>query len=412
MVAEAFRYAVDNGARILVTSYNIDPLVGDPIVTAAFNYAYDRGALMFNSAGNTTRRDPVRQAFTQVLLVANTDQNDQKYDSSNYGSGIDLAAPGAVIYSTIPGGYGYMSGTSMAAPNAAGVAALIWAANPAWTRDQVAAQLLGTVDSIDAQNPLYVGLLGAGRVNASRAVTETLAPPRLIPLELPAEGTMITTPQTLTFAFHVPDVLDVATVTTSSFELRGAGPDGLFDTADDRPAPLVPADGMPYRVGTNRVSVQSASLTPDHYRFTVRSGAAGLRDPFGAALDGNGDGTSGDPITRTFSVQYQVYGLVYEDWNGNRLRDSFELPISGVTVGVDINHNDLIDTGEPQMLSDGNGLYSFMGLAAGSYTLLAIPPDGWKLGKPAEIVVAELSGSYADLGLFRIRSRSWLAFVR
>lgn len=412
MVAEALRYAADNGARIINTSYNIDGLVGDPIATAGFDYAYQKGVLLINSAGNTNTRNPLRQAFTQTLLVAATDSADRKWGNSNVGSGIDLAAPGVSVYATFPGGYGYNTGTSMAAPQAAGVAALIWAAHPDWTRDQVAAQLLGTADAIDAQNPAFVGLLGAGRLNAARAVTETLAAPRLTPLDLPPEGATITTAQTMTFTFGVPDVLDAATVITGSFELRGVGPDGLFDTNDDLVVPLHLTDGLPYRVGTNRVSVQSGVLVPDRYRLTARSGVNGLRDPFGTALDGNGDRVPGDAFVRTFSVQYQVYGLVYHDWNRNGLRETSESALPGIPVWIDLNRDGLLNNGEAQAQTSSDGWYVFNGLPVGSYQVRAVPPPGWVPGAPAEIVIAPLSGSRADLGLFRPYERQWLLLVQ
>ena len=106
------------------------------------------------------------------------DSSDVKAGSSNYGTGVDLASPGAGVLSTTPNNtYSVFSGTSMAAPNAAGVAALIWSLNPTWTREQVLAQLFATTDNIDAQNAGFVDLLGQGRVNSGRAVSESLPAP-------------------------------------------------------------------------------------------------------------------------------------------------------------------------------------------------------------------------------------------
>ena len=178
VIFDSYTYATDNGADIITTSYNINGWVGDPTFTAGVQYAYDQGVLHFNSAGNGNELNPARQAFQQLVLVASTTSSDARSSFSNYGYGVDVAAPGSSIFSTLPNDtYGTKSGTSMAAPNAAGVAALIWSANPSWTRDQVAAQLMATADNIDALNPGYEGLLGSGRVNSYRAVTETLAPP-------------------------------------------------------------------------------------------------------------------------------------------------------------------------------------------------------------------------------------------
>jgi hypothetical protein len=298
-IADSFAYGVDNGARILSTSYNIDSWVGDPVVTAAFDYIYDQGALHFNSAGNNNALNPPRQAFHQTLLVASTDAADVRSSFSNYGTGIDIASPGSSIFSTLPNNaYGNNSGTSMATPNAAGVAALIWSAHPTWTRDQVAAQLVATADNIDAQNPSYVGLLGGGRVNSFRGVTLTLPAPKVTSaVGLPAEGAIVTNPVGA-FEMRFDQILDPAAVNSpGAFTLTYAGGDGAFGTGDDSSVAL---GWDEYLVGSNRVrfGTVGAFTASGAYRFTAD--AAVLDNPFGAQLDGNGDGIGGDSWTRTF----------------------------------------------------------------------------------------------------------------
>ncbi|MFX0062997.1 MAG: CARDB domain-containing protein, partial [Candidatus Hermodarchaeota archaeon] len=100
-----------------------------------------------------------------------TDSYDDPAWFTNYGPGIDVAAPGVDIYSTIPvsmGSYGYMSGTSMACPHVAGVVALIRAENPAWTNDYVRNHLRNSAD--DLGPPGWDDYYGYGRVNAYYAV--------------------------------------------------------------------------------------------------------------------------------------------------------------------------------------------------------------------------------------------------
>ncbi len=189
----AFTYAADNGANIVNTSYNIDGFVGDPVFTAGIQYMHDEGVLHFNSAGNNSQLNPPRQAFQQSLMTVSTDASDLKSSFSNYGTGMDISAPGSSIYSTVlSNGYGTKSGTSMSAPNAAGAAALIWSANPTWNSYQVAAQLLATADYIDGLNPTYAGLMGSGRANTYAALTTVLAPPMVKSLTgMPAEGSTV-----------------------------------------------------------------------------------------------------------------------------------------------------------------------------------------------------------------------------
>ncbi len=303
VVAEAFAYAADNGANIVTTSYNIDPFAGDPVFTAGLQYLYDADVLHFNSAGNANTKNPPRQAFEQSILVANTNQYDRKFSSSNYGDGIDLTAPGVQIVSTMPGSdYGSLTGTSMATPNAAGAAALIWSANPTWTRDQVAAQLLATADNIDLLNPNYAGQLGAGRVNPFRALTETPGPPMVEHLAgLPADGGGTDSPLIGEFSLSFTQFMNAAAINgLQGLELRGAGLDGLFDTADDRVVGLSLVSQ--YMAGSNavRVAITDGPLALGAYRLTIA--ASQFTNPFGTELDGDQDGLAGGDFVTSFSV--------------------------------------------------------------------------------------------------------------
>ncbi|MGH7177915.1 MAG: S8 family serine peptidase, partial [Tepidisphaeraceae bacterium] len=300
ITAEAFKYAADNGARIISTSYNVDGFVGDSIYTNGIAYAYNAGTLHFNSAGNNTQLNPPRQVFEELLLVASTDNGDGVSSFSNWGYGVDIAAPGGNILSTVPGNsYANNSGTSMATPNAAGAAALIWSLHPNWTRDQVAAQLVGTGDNIDSINPSKAGLLGGGRVNSYRGVSESLAAPRFRSTTLPNEGAILSS-AIATFTIDVANVFSAASVLSlSNYSLRGNGPDNTFYTADDNLLGLSLANSA-YKVGTNRLTFNIAGTwVHDQYRFTAESG--GLVDPFGTPLDGNGNGTGGDDFVRNFN---------------------------------------------------------------------------------------------------------------
>ncbi len=304
VIAESFAYATDNGARIVNTSYTWDDMVNDPTMLAGLQYMYDGGVLHINSAGNNMRADPPREQVDTTLFVANTDANDRKAASSNWGWGVDLSAPGQGIVSTYPNnGYIMDSGTSMSAPEVAGVAALIWSLHPDWTRDQVAAQLTGTADDIDALNPAYAGQLGAGRVNAYRAVSETIAPPRLRDvLGLPADGGSTTQP-VQAFQVDLASVFDPATVNDpANWELFKIRRDGR---AVPIPLSYTTTLGGPYMIGTNRLYFTTAyPLTHGTYQF--RAVAGGLTDPFGQALDGDGSGQPGQDFVLNFTVRAAI----------------------------------------------------------------------------------------------------------
>ncbi len=299
-VAAAFTYATNNGAKIINTSYNIDGFANDPTVTAAFNYLYDNGVLHFNSAGNNNALNPPRQVFHQSMLVANTNSTDVRSSSSNHGTGVDLAAPGTSILATVPGSsYGTKSGTSMAAPNAAAVAALVWSANPGFTRDQVAARVYATTNNIDAQNPSYVGLLGSGRVNSFQALTAVIPAPKVTAASpIPDEGSSVNfLGETIRVRFD--QIMSPASVNTpGAFALTYAGADGIFGNGDDSNVPMSVAT---YRIASNEAVItvtDPASLQCGRYRLSMN--ATILQNPFGTKLDGNGDGTPGDSWTQSF----------------------------------------------------------------------------------------------------------------
>jgi subtilisin family serine protease len=166
---EGIVWAADLGADIINCSWGGS---GSSATAAnAVAYAASQGALIVAAAGNsgnTSLKYPA--AYPNVLSVVSTNINDQKSGFSTYGNWVDICAPGESIRSTLPGGYGQYSGTSMASPMVAGLAALVWSANSSFTRTDVEQCLLNTADNIDAQNPSLIGLIGAGRINARAAV--------------------------------------------------------------------------------------------------------------------------------------------------------------------------------------------------------------------------------------------------
>ena len=135
----------------------------------------------FNVNIDTTPQYPA--VYPEVVAVSATDQGDRRATFSNFGTKVDIAAPGVNIFSTVPDNtYTFMDGTSMASPHVAGVAALVRSKNPDLSNAQVRTILESSTDNIDAQNPGFVGLLGKGRLNALKALLNT--PPRILPVKL------------------------------------------------------------------------------------------------------------------------------------------------------------------------------------------------------------------------------------
>lgn len=152
-------------------------------VKMAIQNAVASNVVVVFAAGNSNRDiDTVPEypaVYPEVIAVAATDQDDRRASFSNFGTKVDVAAPGVNVLSSIPDdSFGLSDGTSMAAPHVAGVAALIWSRNPSLTNAQVRHLIETTTDSIDALNPGFAGKLGTGRVNAYRALLAT-PPPEL-----------------------------------------------------------------------------------------------------------------------------------------------------------------------------------------------------------------------------------------
>lgn len=167
-VITGIQYAIDHHADII--NLSIGGTESSKMLNDAIQRAYKAGILVVAAAGNDGENVyDYPAAYDHVLAVSATDESDKIADFSNYGRDIDLAAPGTNIYSTLPyNQYDYMSGTSMATPVVAGVAALVWSANSAFTNDQIEAQLYKTADDLGPRGKdIYYG---NGRVNASKAV--------------------------------------------------------------------------------------------------------------------------------------------------------------------------------------------------------------------------------------------------
>lgn len=167
------QYAIAAGADVISMSFGGTGF--SSTVQNLINAGSSQGIVFVAAAGNSnTTSQFYPAAYSNVISVASTTTNDDKSSFSNYGSWIDISAPGSNIFSTLAGSnssYGYQSGTSMACPMVAGLCGLILSYNPSLTPAQVENCITSTADNIDAANPSYVGLLGAGRIDADAALT-------------------------------------------------------------------------------------------------------------------------------------------------------------------------------------------------------------------------------------------------
>jgi len=172
-LAQAIIYAVDNGAKIISMSWYADDIPAPTILKDAINYAYNSGVVLIAAAGNSNTDVPTYpQAYDNVFNVAATDNSDNKASFSNYGSWVDIAAPGVGIYSTyFDDTYSSLSGTSMAAPHVSGLAGLVLSHTPTLSNEQTYFILRNGVDQISDKT------IGTGRINVYKAlITKPIIP--------------------------------------------------------------------------------------------------------------------------------------------------------------------------------------------------------------------------------------------
>jgi len=169
-IASAIRYAADSGAQVI--NMSLGSSTSSYTLQSAVNYAYGRGVTIVAAAGNDGSGSvSYPAAYNGVIAVGAIDSGDSKADFSNYGSKLDLVAPGVSVYSTYAGSrYQSMSGTSMASPIVAGSACLVLAAFPSLSGkpDEVASKLTSTASDLGSAG--FDEYYGYGKVNLAAAL--------------------------------------------------------------------------------------------------------------------------------------------------------------------------------------------------------------------------------------------------
>ncbi len=181
-VIEAIEYARAKGARIINASWGVPEK--SQALADEISKAQQAGILIVAAAGNEHISVIGYPAgYTNVIAVGALDDSNKRASFSNFGEQISLAAPGDSIYSAAPNqAYQYLSGTSMAAPHVAGVAALLLAAHPELTADQLRQILRDSTRWVDTDTAF-----GTGAIDAGQALQQVDTIPAVLQLNAPRE---------------------------------------------------------------------------------------------------------------------------------------------------------------------------------------------------------------------------------
>jgi len=171
-IVSAIDFAVQHGARVINASWGGGPY--SQAVADAISYAGSQGVVFVTAADNNGTNDdtapfyPASYDLPNEIAVAAVNQAGGLASFSNFGvHSVALAAPGVNILSTVPGGYAYMTGTSMATPYVSGVVALVAGLHPSDTAAQLVQQVLSTTKPLAS---LAGKTATGGIVDAARAV--------------------------------------------------------------------------------------------------------------------------------------------------------------------------------------------------------------------------------------------------
>ncbi len=273
------------------------------------------GHLLVASAGNSGNSDGTGEnvgypaKYDSVVAVAASDSNDKRASFSSTGSEVELIAPGVSVLSTIPGDkYGTKSGTSMASPHVAGVAALVWAADSVLTNIEIRQILQETAEDLG----LSSNHQGEGLVRADLAVAAVLEadpppPPEQYDLSVSSTtGGSVTKPGEGDFTYDEGTVVDLIAEEDSGYQFVNWTGDA--DTIEDvNAASTTITMNGDYSITANFEEKPPAT----YYDLTVSSGDGGSVTEPGEGTFTYEEGTVVDLVAMSDS------GYVFVEWTGD-----------------------------------------------------------------------------------------------
>lgn len=357
-VATGMTWAVDHGARVI--NLSLGGTVDSQVMRDAVAYATAHDTVVVVAAGNSATDTPFYPAvYDNVLAVGAMTPFGERASFSNYGPNVDVMAPGSTIYSTAWSGtgqsYEFRSGTSMASPHVAGLAALMLSVNPTLSESDVRNLIMNNTQAADPQVVDYY--LGHGLVDAGAAVAAAAAQAQPGP-----------TASIGGIAFYdwnqngVKDLNEQPTPNVQVCLYQDQGSLGVLDAGDVQiSCQNTPADGSYLFTSVADGNYLVIEQAPSQYLITTAMMYSV------SVVNGTANATASS-LDFGYLVYSTLSGTLYIDSNGNGIHDPSEN--TGIANAVVTLTN--IDTSESfSTFSDSNGLYSFDSLIPGTYSLKA-----------------------------------------
>ncbi len=350
---KAIDFAIQNGAKVINASFGgVDFSQSEYDAINRFKTA---GGILVASAGNggddqigdnndVTPQYPANYNLDNIISVAATDQNDSLATFSNYGTtSVDVGAPGTNIYSTVADTnaifsdgsdekYEYYSGTSMAAPHVAGLAALIQGYNPNLTVAQVKNAILNTGDTVSSLATTTTGK----RINAQKALHAVNPAKDIVAFSFPAGVGVITgTNIAVTVPFGTAVTALVPTITLSGGTVSpNTGVAQNFTAPVTYTVTAADASTKAYTITVNvalPVASSVVSQTPINGALNVATTSA-ITVVFDRAITASSTNISFSPLI-SFSISTTTNTLTITPSSSLALNTTYTLTLAGISDG-------------------------------------------------------------------------------
>lgn len=312
VLGEGIRYAVDNGAKIVVLSLGLNKYT--PYMSEVVQYAEDHGVLLVAAAGNEGNVVRYPAAYPTVLAVGGVNVDKSVHRLSNYGLELDLVAPMRVFTTKLGSDYEYKEGTSMAAPQVAAVAALIWAKYPDLQPYEVRNLLRQTAEKLESEH--WNPETGYGLLRADRALSAEYRPDLHKPNHTMEQATPLPPGKMATAKIESATDASWFTIDAPYHGTLSVQLDKLNDSGGTLRVNVYRADGQ-------EITAADGNLDSGNYRFNIEQGINYVRVSTTGLL-------AADGIEYSILPMLEIYKDSFED--NDHQYTAHKLPLRDQTI--------------------------------------------------------------------------------